>query len=203
MRTLAKSIGFLLIVFLFVAFAYGIGLYAFASHLPRTPQSNVHADSIVALTGGDERMIAAVRLLEKGAGKRLLITGVHPEITKPELKTLTHGGKRFDCCADLDFAAEDTRGNAAETANWISTHHYRSLILVTANYHMPRSFVDFSAEMPGIAIVPYPVDPSGMDLGAWWRHPHTLRTLNVEYVKFLASVVLSKILPPADEHRTG
>jgi len=205
LRAVAKSLAFLLALFFLVAMAYGVGFLAFASSLPHKPQSGVHADGIVALTGGDERIVAGVRLLEKGAGRRLLITGVHPEITKPELKTLTHGGRKFDCCADLDFAAEDTRGNAAEAAVWVKAHHYRSLILVTANYHMPRSVSEFSADMPRVKIVPYPVEPDGVDFAAWWRHPNTVRMLNAEYVKFLASLVLDRVLPPptTDEHRSG
>jgi uncharacterized SAM-binding protein YcdF (DUF218 family) len=196
LRRVAGSAIYLVALFLAALVAYGIGFWIFASSLPTKPGHMPHADAIVALTGGDERIVAGVKLLEHGAGKRLLISGVHPEITKPEIRDMARGGRRFDCCADLDFAAEDTRGNASEAAKWMRAHHYNSLILVTANYHMPRSIAEFSANMPGVKIIPYPVEPDGVDFATWWRHPRTARMLHVEYVKYLASLVLDRIIPP-------
>ena len=173
---------------------YALGFIAFATTLPRTPASLPQADAIVTLTGGDSRLDTAVRLLEKGSAKRLLITGVHPSITKPEIRGIAHGGAKFDCCADLDFAAEDTRENAAEAAGWVRAHGFRSLILVTANYHMPRSLAEFSADMPNVKLVPYPVQPEGIDFARWWRNPHAVRLLHAEYAKYLASLVIDRFI---------
>lgn len=199
--------GFLTKLLAGVALLYALGFLVFAGSLPHRPEKVAHADGIVALTGGDARLDTAVALLEHGAGKRLLITGVHPAITKPEIKQLAHGGRKFDCCADLDFAAEDTRGNAAEAASWVKAHGYKSLILVTANYHMPRSLAEFSADMPGVRLEPYPVEPEGVDFAAWWRDVHTIRLLQVEYVKYLASFVLNRFIsqdvPATDTRRRG
>ena len=83
-----------------------------------------------------------------GNGERLLITGVNKTLTKPRLKTLLKGGPSFDCCADLGFAAADTRGYAEEAAIWAHDHHYTRLIIVTAAYHMPRSLLEFQTVMP-------------------------------------------------------
>ncbi|HUJ47067.1 MAG TPA: YdcF family protein [Rhizomicrobium sp.] len=199
-----KTFAYLAGLFLVVLLAYGLGFLVFASSLPQKPDANVHADAIVVLTGGDDRLEAAAKLLEQKRAKRLLVTGVHQEITKPEIKEIAHGGKRFDCCADLDFAAEDTRGNAAEAASWIKAHRFKSLILVTANYHMPRSLAEFSANMPGVKIIPYPVEPEGVDFAGWWHHPRTARMLHAEYVKYLASLVLDHVVaPPQTNKRSG
>jgi len=185
--------------------AYGLGFLVFAATLPHRPASVPHTDAIVTLTGGDARLDTAVRLLETGVAKRLLITGVHPSITKPEIRAIAHGGPRFDCCADLDFAAEDTRENAAEAANWMHQHRFRSLILVTANYHMPRSLAEFAAEMPKVKLVSYPVEPEGANWAHWWRNPRTVRLLHAEYAKYLASLVLDRFLPakPPADRRTA
>jgi uncharacterized SAM-binding protein YcdF (DUF218 family) len=207
METARKSLGFLTKLLAGVVVLYALGFLVFAGSLPHRPEKVAHADGIVALTGGDARLDTAVSLLEHGAGKRLLITGVHPAITKPEIKQLAHGGRKFDCCADLDFAAEDTRGNAAEAAGWVKAHRYKSLILVTANYHMPRSLAEFSADMPGVRLEPYPVEPEGVDFAAWWRDARTIRLLQVEYVKYLASMVLNRFIsqdvPATDNRRRG
>jgi uncharacterized SAM-binding protein YcdF (DUF218 family) len=171
-------------VWLFVFYAVGFSL--FVLNLPRPaedPGSN--ADAIVALTGEGGRLAPAVLLLEHGGGKRLLITGVNKSTTKRNLKSLLQdAGTAFDCCADLGFAAADTRGNAEEAAKWAREHNYRSLIVVTTSYHMPRSLAEFGAQMPEVKLVPFPVPAEGRDPAAW----QTFRRLHYEYVKFLASV---------------
>jgi uncharacterized SAM-binding protein YcdF (DUF218 family) len=174
-----------------LACAYVAGFLLFVLTLPRV-KTNERADGIVALTGGDERLRSAVALLERGAAQRLLITGVHPSTTKEELRVLSHGGERFDCCTDLGYEAANTRGNAEETAEWAHDHHYQSLIVVTASYHMPRSLTEFAAAMPDERLVPYPVEPPDVDLSGWWHKPGTLHLLHGEYVKYLASFVITR-----------
>lgn len=195
METVKKSFVIVGRVLLSAFLIYLLGFILFATTLPRKAAYPARADAIVALTGGDARLDTAVRLLERGAARRLLITGVHPAITKPEIKEIAHGGRKFDCCADLDFVAEDTRDNAAEAAGWMKAHRFKSLILVTANYHMPRSMAEFSADMPEVKLEPYPVEPDGVDFKAWWRNPHTVRLLHAEYAKYLASIVLTRFVP--------
>src|SRR5690348_14687160 len=85
--------------------AYAAGFFLFVVSLPRKPAGALHGDAIVALTGGGARLDAAVALLEGGAGKRLLISGVNSSTTKAQLKLLNHGGRRFDCCVDLGHDA--------------------------------------------------------------------------------------------------
>jgi len=172
---------------------YVVGFLLFAIFLPATPASVRPADGIVVLTGGGARVDAADALLESDCCKRLLISGVHPGTTKEQIKELVHGGQRFDCCADLGFQAEDTHGNASEAAAWARAHHYHSLIVVTANYHMRRSMADFAAEMPGLRLEPYPVAPEGIDLTQWWRNPHALHLLHSEYAKYLAALVITTV----------
>ena len=180
------------LVLLFVAL-YAAGFLLFASTLPKIPAQIAPADGIVALTGGGARVDAADALLESGAGRRLLISGVNPGTTKEQLKVLVHAGRRFDCCTDLGFVAVDTHSNAAEAAAWMRAHDYRSLIVVTANYHMRRSLTEFAADMPGVRLEAYPVAPEGIDLTQWWRDPHALHLLHSEYAKYLASLVITTV----------
>jgi len=170
-------------VWLFVGYAVGFAI--FVLNLPRPAvDSASKADAIVALTGEGGRLAPAVLLLEQGGGKRLLITGVNKATSKRSLKTLLQdAGAAFDCCADLGFAAADTRGNAEEAARWVREHNYRSLIVVTTSYHMPRSLAEFGAQMPDVTLVPFPV-PEERTPAAW----QTFRRLHGEYIKFLASV---------------
>ena len=179
------------IIFLVLA-VYMAGFLVFLARLPIAP-AHPHADAIVALTGGDARLDTAVALLEKGAGKRLLISGVDPDTEKETLRRMSNGGPRFDCCADLGYAAEDTRGNADEAAEWSHEHNFKSLIVVTARYHMPRALLEFSHVMPGITLIAYPVETGSVDLTGWWRHRDTAVLLQREYIKYLASLAVHSL----------
>ena len=173
---------------------YGIGFVAFLLTLPEpqdAAREQVSADAIVALTGSNRRLAAALDLLERGAGKRLLISGVNPNIDKKELRNQLGGGPAFDCCADLGFEASDTRENALETAQWVEKNGYRSLIVVTGYEHMPRSLLELSSEMPDIEIIPFPVGRMDRDSLIDGR----LRMLNGEYAKYLASWVRTSLMP--------
>ncbi|HEY2885940.1 MAG TPA: YdcF family protein [Rhizomicrobium sp.] len=179
---------------------YVAGFALFVATLPSKPAQAPEADAIVTLTGGDARLRAAVGLFEQGTGKRLLITGVNKTSTKEELQRRAKGGARFACCADLGYAAEDTYGNAVEAADWTASHHYKSLIVVTASYHMPRSLRLFHSLMPDVRLVPYPVEPEGVNLSAWWR-PGTLHLLHNEYLKYMASIVMTVVDRHADDDK--
>jgi uncharacterized SAM-binding protein YcdF (DUF218 family) len=164
---------------------YGLGFALFVGSLPRPGSAPAKgADAIVALTGEGGRLAPAVSLLEQGGGKRLLITGVNQATSKRDLRDLLEdAGAAFDCCADLGFAATDTRGNAREAAEWARAHDYRSLVVVTNSYHMPRSLAEFSAKMPDVELIPFPVR-SELDPTPW----QSLRRLHAEYAKYLASI---------------
>jgi uncharacterized SAM-binding protein YcdF (DUF218 family) len=168
---------------------YVVGFVIFASNLPKAPRDLGPVDGIVALTGGGSRLDVAVALFEKGVGERLLISGVNPQTTRDELKSLAHGKKRFDCCADLGYAAENTFGNAKEAAAWGRFYRYKRILLVTSRYHMPRSIREFQDVMPDAVIVPYPVDPENGR--GFWNGLRALRVLHNEYAKYLAATVLT------------
>ena len=182
-----------LVVIILLLLGYAIGFVLFVSSLPAARAMLPKADGIVALTGGDERLDTAVALLEKGVGKRLLVSGVSQTTTKETVAKLSDGGRRFACCADLGYAAEDTHGNAEETAEWARAHHFGSLVIVTSRYHMPRTLSEFSTAMPEITLIAYPVDQSRIDLADWWRHPRTMRLLHREYAKYLTSLVMTRL----------
>jgi uncharacterized SAM-binding protein YcdF (DUF218 family) len=179
-------------IILLVLVVYAAGFLLFLGNLPSVPDSP-KADGIVALTGGDARLDTAVALLERSAGKRLLISGVDPETDKETLRRMSNGAARFNCCADLGYAAEDTRGNAAEAAEWTREHDFHSLIVVTARYHMPRALQEFARVMPAVTLIAYPVETGSVDVAAWWRHKDTAILLQREYMKYLASLVVSAL----------
>ncbi|WP_322989204.1 YdcF family protein [Hoeflea sp.] len=142
-------------------------------------------DAIVALTGGYQRVDQALALLEQGVGKRLLISGVNPSTTSAALRRAT-GTKSttFNCCVDIGYEALDTIGNANETASWIRQRGYDRILVVTNNYHMPRSLLELSQASPDVTFVAYPVTHADLKTEAWLSDPVALRTLFTEYAKY-------------------
>jgi uncharacterized SAM-binding protein YcdF (DUF218 family) len=168
------------------------GLLAFAGRVARlTPaDAPAPADGVVALTGGSPlRLRAATQLLENGEGRRLLVSGVNPKVSRSQIWTMTGAAKPlFDCCVDLDFTAADTIGNARETARWARAMGYRSLILVTADYHTPRAAVELKAVLPTTKITSYPVATPDLDARRWWRTSGGARRMASEYMKYLVAL---------------
>lgn len=149
-------------------------------------------DGIVVLTGGSSRIDAGLELLQNNRGERLLISGVDPRINRKTLrKTLRQDSPAFDCCVDLGITAADTRGNAREISQWAADRSYRSLTVVTANYHMPRSLIEIKRAAPGITLVPYPVVSSNVPIKEWWMRPRTTALMVSEYSKYLVSLTAS------------
>jgi uncharacterized SAM-binding protein YcdF (DUF218 family) len=145
------------------------------------------ADGIVVLTGGSSRVSDAVELLANGYGKRLLISGVHRTNGASDISRSVPDSKTWlDCCVDLDRSAVNTRSNAAETRRWARERGFRSLIVVTSNYHMPRAIVEMSHAMPEIELIPFSVIGDKWRDEAWWSSGATLRLLLSEYAKYLA-----------------
>jgi uncharacterized SAM-binding protein YcdF (DUF218 family) len=148
------------------------------------------ADGIVVLTGGASRIADAIELLAAGRGKRLLISGVHPATSSSELARLSPAnGRWLACCVDLGHAAVNTTGNAIETKRWVTDRGFRSLIVVTSNYHMPRTMAELRRRMPDVALVPFPVVTDKMRSEAWWSSPPTAKLLFSEYLKYIVAQV--------------
>ena len=83
----------------------------------------------------------------------------------------------------LGRTAASTHGNAAETAEWVRAFHIETLIVVTAGYHMPRALAELSGTLPGVTLIPAPVQPTAWRDGVGLAG---LRLLSLEYLKFLA-----------------
>jgi uncharacterized SAM-binding protein YcdF (DUF218 family) len=184
----------LLVVLLLLVVLWGVGLMAFAARVAAStpaPDPEV-SDGIVALTGpGSARIEAAVQLLERGKGRRLLVSGVNREVSREDIQRLTHDyGRTFDCCVDLGFRAADTQGNARETSSWAAYHRFRTVTVVTADYHMPRALLELRAAMAGTTLRPYPVATPVLDARRWWRTADGARRMGYEYCKYL--VILSR-----------
>lgn len=168
------------------------GFFWFVTHLPvHVEDDSTVTDAIVVLTGGSGRLVTGITLLEKGKAKKLLISGVGEKSTIGDLKKLSDGVssrqvKPLEGRIMLGHMAYSTQTNAIEAAIWMEFEHFKSLRLVTANYHIPRSMAQFQAEMPGVHIIPNPVFPPHIKPESWWKFSGSGKLLAAEYTKFLA-----------------
>lgn len=195
-RTLARRLAKAVLLLAGLAFLAGLaGFLVFTTQIAaREPSSLKSADAIVVLTGGASRIADAVGLLSEGRGRRLLITGVNLQTTPAELRRALPDGERLiACCVDLGHRALNTRGNALEAAEWTRSQRFRSLVVVTSAWHMPRAILELGRALPDVELVSYPVVTTRMQAEQWWRDPSTLKLLFKEYLKYLMARV--KIRP--------
>ena len=144
-RFILKFIGYLFI-------AWGIGFALFWIRLPYAAQTDTDrtkTDAVIVLTGGPNRLETGITLLENKIAGRMLISGVHEDVRPSELAVRT--GKNpelFTCCIDLGYSADSTIGNAEESAEWVREHNFKSILLVTSDYHIQRSLILFRKHLP-------------------------------------------------------
>ncbi|MDA0340975.1 MAG: YdcF family protein [Proteobacteria bacterium] len=171
---------------------WAVGFLRFVDSIARLePAPPIRADVIVVLTGGAKRVAAGFGLLNQGKGEALFVSGVFPDVRPDDLRALAEAEEisipdgLLACCVALGFSARDTRGNATEIAGWLAARDVRSVLMVTSNYHVPRSLMELQNALPAIKIHPYPVVAGKVMLDAWWRWPGSLRLLAGEYHKLI------------------
>ncbi|AKM08650.1 YdcF family protein [Pelagerythrobacter marensis] len=158
---------------------WALGFLWFAIALPG-PVEAARTDAVIVPTGAAGRIERGLEVLQAGDARAMLVTGVDPEVRPIEFaKQFEVSMATMECCVSLGFSAVDTRGNAAETAQWVRARRVRSLRLVTTDWHMRRAAGELQRTLPdGVEVVrdAVPSQPS-------------LRILFLEYHKLLASVV--------------
>jgi uncharacterized SAM-binding protein YcdF (DUF218 family) len=183
-----------------------LGFMLFAAVAMREPvDSAAAADGIVVLTGTDSRIVEGGRLLKQGRAKRMLISGVNRQTSRTDLQRISGMDEAsFQCCVDLGYEALDTIGNADETRHWVKDLNFRSVIVVTSSYHMPRSITELRLAMPDITLTAHSVQTKGARPDAWWLYARTTRVLIREYLKFLpaaARFTVARLMRPFEDAR--
>ncbi len=186
-----------LVLFGLFALLWTAGLFWFAATLETEPElSDRRTDAIVVLTGGSLRVEQGIELLSRGLADKLFVSGVAQGVdVKQLLKISRETPEDLSCCIALGYEADDTAGNARETADWMAEQGYASLRLVTAAYHMPRSLLEFRRTMPEIEILPHPVFPAHVKQEDWWRWPGSTNLLVSEYSKYLIARFRAFVVP--------
>jgi uncharacterized SAM-binding protein YcdF (DUF218 family) len=181
------------------------GLFAFTQRTIRStpPPDPDPADAIVAFTGPSAlRIAAAMKLLEDGRGGRVLISGVNRQVSRAQLQAVSDAPPQlFQCCVDMGFSAANTIGNAREAAAWARAYGFRRLIVVTADYHMPRAVLELRSALPEATITPYPVATGELVVRRWWGTGAGVRRMLLEYDKYLAILAREAVLSLGPKER--
>src|SRR5262245_27294283 len=198
-RRLLRRLGWSTFAFCAAALVLlGLGFLWFVWRVPSHEVTlSRNADGIVALTGGASRIADAMELMAAGRGKRLLISGAYRTTTPAEILRLNPEYARVvSCCVDFDRSL-NTLGNAVETKRWAERRGFRSLIVVTSNYHMPRALAEIAHQLPDVALVPFPVVTDKQRAEPWWAGGASARRMVTEYVKYVFARLRMGLNPDA------
>lgn len=169
--------GFYVVFFAGVLWAFGFA--GFLLSVQNQTQTDARADGIVVFTGGPGRIDEGFAVLSSGRGARLLISGVNQNLDNETiLQAIGQGQDLLECCVDPGRDATDTRSNALEAVAWAREKDFSSIILITADFHLPRSLNAFSEFAPDLKIISHPVKAEVSPL-----------TVMMEYNKYLLSLV--------------
>jgi uncharacterized SAM-binding protein YcdF (DUF218 family) len=169
------------------------GLVVFINMIPRGKIDSLSkTDAIVVLTGGSGRVGSGIALLQKGLAKKLLISGVGQDMAMKDLELLQNARDKkalheLQHLITLGYSAFNTASNAEEARDWVIANNITSIRLVTSNYHLPRSMLEFHKAMPQLTIIPSPVFPEQVKMREWWKWSGTTKLILLEYHKFLRS----------------
>lgn len=171
-----------------LAISWLIGLFVFVERIPQSATNTDITDAVVVLTGGPGRINRGNELLAAKKARVMLVSGVGADVPVHDLISAQDLSQQMiDCCVTLGRAARDTRENAIESAGWAASHDIFSIRLVTSDFHMPRSMLEFNRRLPHIRIVPEPVSSRNISLQHWWMRGGTAWLLAGEYSKYLAA----------------
>ena len=148
-------------------YALGFVLFAFTLGKP-APKDTAPTDAAVVLTGASGRLEHAIEAIRDHQAKRLLISGADPSVTKVDVVRRLGGDRKLvKCCVDLGSESVDTRSNAEETKRWLDQHHFKSLRLITSDWHMRRARYEFERALGSnyrLVIDAAPSDPRFLTL---------------------------------------
>src|SRR5262249_42951582 len=150
---------------------------------------------LVVLSGDAARVGEAIELLAHGQGQRPLMSGASPSTTATEISRLNPEFARWiRCCVDFDRSL-NTLGNAVETRRWAERRRFRSLTVVTSDYHMPRAMAEIAHQLPLTRLVAYPVTSDRLRAEHWWASGPAMRRLLSEYVKYIVAQARMRLDP--------
>ncbi len=180
-------------IVLIVCLAWLGGFLWFSHKIYHFPaDTSTKTDAIIVLTGGKNRISEAAKLLNQGLGEKLFISGVSKKTSLQDLKNRGDIALNNEQDVTLDKRSTNTVENAIEAIEWVKKNHITSIRLVTSNYHILRSQMEFRALDKNLKIIPHPVYSENVS-SQWWKNFGSFFLIAAEYNKFLIVCLRSNI----------
>jgi uncharacterized SAM-binding protein YcdF (DUF218 family) len=146
-------------------------------------ESAAHADAIVVL--GDDNFYAdratrAAELFRQGVAPVVVASGrrIRPNAGMAELieHDLVERGVPKEKIVRFSQDADSTREEAEAVARLAEEHHWKSLVLVTSNYHTRRTrYIYEKVVPPGMTIVVASAKDGDFDPERWWEKRKSIK----------------------------
>ena len=134
---------------LLLLYVVGFVLFAFTLGEPAGPAAPA-TDAAVVLTGGPGRLQHGIDALTGHKAQRLLVAGTDPSVRMADITRRFPASRHWlSCCVDLGTESVDTRTHAEEAKRWLDKHGYKSLRLITSDWHMRRARYEFRRVLGG------------------------------------------------------
>ena len=188
-----KKISFFTFLLFLITYFF-IELYNFKEKILILQKTPINLSSkIVILTGGTNRIKEGFEVIDKLEKKsianlKILVSGTGKGFTKLSLQeqlNVNFDLRLIECCVKLDSVSQDTYSNATETSKWVSENNIEEILLITSNYHIPRSILEFRNKMPNLKILFYPIKPKQHQINKWLKSFETFSLVFIEYCKYI------------------
>jgi len=197
-----KKIFFITFLLFLIAYFF-IELNSFKERILTLQKDPINLSSkVVILTGGTNRIKEGFEVIYKLDKKSItnlnvLVSGTGKGFSKLSLQEKLNPGfdlRLIECCVELDSVSQNTYSNAIETSKWVSKNNIEEILLITSNYHIPRSILEFQNKMPNLKILYYPIIPKKHQINKWLKSFETFSLIFIEYCKYIIANVRIKTL---------
>ena len=197
-----KKIFFIIFLLFLIAYFF-IELNSFKERILTLQKDPINLSSkVVILTGGTNRIKEGFEVIYKLDKKsitnlKVLVSGTGKGFSKLSLQEKLNPGfdlRLIECCVELDSVSQNTYSNAIETSKWVSKNNIEEILLITSNYHIPRSILEFQNKMPNLKILYYPIIPKKHQINKWLKSFETFSLIFIEYCKYIIANVRIKTL---------
>ena len=196
-----KKIFFITFLLFLIAYFF-IELNSFKERILTLQKDPINLSSnVVILTGGTNRIKEGFEVIYKLDKKSItnlnvLVSGTGKGFSKLSLQEKLNPGfdlRLIECCVELDSVSQNTYSNAIETSKWVSKNNIEEILLITSNYHIPRSILEFQNKMPNLKILYYPIIPKKHQINKWLKSFETFSLVSIEYCKYIIANIRIKI----------
>lgn len=178
-----------------IAALLSVGLVVLTNYL--SPNDDLRkADAIIAISGGDTalRTVHAVQLYQDGWAPKLLFSGDAFDPLSPSNADIMKNIATSNNVPSEDILVEEesvnTKENAENSEDLIDQLGYETIILVTADYHQRRAFIEFSDKLgEEVEIINSSAQEDQWSKKTWWTSPRGWYLTTSETVKIPISIL--------------